>query len=228
MVRLNVDLGNIGVIVPAFNAGKTIGPLIKEIIKQGFELENIIVVDDGSSDQTMEIVSNFGVTCLRHKENIGKGSALRHGFHVARERYIERVFTLDADGQHRVTEMGSFLQKKEEYDIIVGYRHDIRNMPMLRRLVNRTTSLVVSLLSGTYLLDVQCGFRLIDLNVFRKFNLTTNNYQTESEMIVKAARSKNRIGSIPITTVYNKEKSYINPFIDTMRFIRMALGFLWR
>lgn len=228
MVRLNVDLENIGVIIPAFNAEKTVGNVITEIIMQGFKLENIIVVDDGSFDRTRDIVKSFGVTYVKHKGNIGKGAALKHGFRAAKERRIERVFTIDADGQHRATEISLFLKHKDDFDIIVGYRHDMQNMPILRRLVNRITSLVVSLLSGTYLLDVQCGFRFIDLDIFRKFGLRTNNYQTESEMIVKAARSKNRIGSIPITTLYNKERSYINPFIDTMRFIRMALEFLWR
>ncbi|MGB3342226.1 MAG: glycosyltransferase family 2 protein [bacterium] len=223
-----MDLENIGVVIPAFNAEKTIGPLITEIIKQGFKLEDIIVVDDGSFDRTGDIVESFGVIHITHKKNIGKGAALKHGFDVAREKCFERVLTLDADGQHRVSEINRFLQHKNEFDIIVGCRHDMQCMPILRRLVNRTTSLVVSLLAGSYLVDVQCGFRLIDLAIFKKFNLRTNNYQTESEMIVKAVRSKNRIGSMPITTVYNKERSYINPLVDTLRFIKMAAGFLWR
>ncbi len=228
VVRLNVDLENIGVVIPAFNAEKTIGALVTEIIKQGFRSKDIIVVDDGSCDRTGEIVRGFGVTHISHKKNIGKGATLKHGFNVAHEKSFEWVFTLDADGQHRVSEIGQFLQHKDEFDVIVGYRHDMQSMPFLRRLVNRTTSLVVSLLAGSYLLDVQCGFRLINLAIFEKIHLRTNNYQTESEMIVRAARLKNRIGSIPITTVYNKERSYINPVVDTLRFIKMAAGFLWR
>ena len=228
MVRLDVDLEDIGVIIPAFNAGKTIEGLIMDIMRQGFKTGNIIVVDDGSTDRTGEIAGKFDVTYIKHTDNIGKGAALNDGFRMARRKCLNRVFTIDADGQHRVMEMRSFLQFKDNYDIIVGCRHDIQSMPILRRLVNRITSLVVSLLSDKHLLDVQCGFRLVDLKIFENFTLRTRNYQTESEMIIKASRYKKRIGSIPITTVYNKERSYINPFLDTLRFVKMALGFLWR
>ena len=223
-----MDLESIGVVIPAFNAGKTIGNVIAEIISQGFKSENIIVVDDGSSDETGDVVRSYGVAYIKHKSNIGKGRALKSGFCFARNRYLEKVLTIDADGQHKSSEIGSFLRLKDQYDIIVGYRHDMDDMPILRRLVNRITSLVISLLSGRHLLDVQCGFRLIDLDIFSRLDLLTNNYQTESEMMVRAARLQYRIGSIPITTVYNKEKSHISPIIDTIRFVKMAVGFLWR
>ena len=228
MVRLNVDLENIGVVIPVFNAEKTIGALIEDIIKQGTEPENIIVVDDGSFDRTDEIVRCFGVTYVTHQKNLGKGAALKHGFEVAQAKHMNRVFTLDADGQHMVSEMGSFLKHKDDFDLIIGFRHNMKSMPTLRRLVNRTTSLVVSLLADSHLADVQCGFRLIDLAIFDRLILRTNNYQTESEMVIRAARLKYRIGSMSITTVYDKEKSYINPFVDTLRFLKMAVGFLWR
>lgn len=221
-------LKNIGVVIPAFNAEKTIGSLIKEIDTQGFVSENIIVVDDGSVDRTSEIADRFRVTLIIHERNVGKGAALKHGFQVALEKCIDRVFTLDADGQHRVSEMKRFLQHRDKFDLMVGFRQNMRGMPILRRLVNRITSLVVSLLAGVHLVDVQCGFRLIDLALCKRICLRTNNYQTESEMVVKAARLKSRIGSIPITTVYNNEKSHIKPVVDTLRFLRMALGFLWR
>jgi len=228
MVRLNVDKENIGIVIPVFNAEKTIGALIDDIIGQGTEPENIIVVDDGSFDRTGEIVRCFGVTCLTHQKNLGKGAALKHGFRIAQAKHMNRVFTLDADGQHMVSEMGDFLKYKDDFKLIIGFRHNMKSMPMLRRLVNRTTSLVVSLFADSHQVDVQCGFRLIDLAIFDRLILRTNNYQTESEMVIRAARLKYRIGSIPITTVYDREKSYINPFVDTLRFLKMAVGFLWR
>jgi hypothetical protein len=75
---------------------------------------------------------------------------------------------------------------------------------------------------------VQCGFRYVDLKIFRQVYLKTNNYQTESEMVIKAARYKYKIGFVPISTIYSGEKSYIDPVIDTLRFINMAVRFLWR
>ena len=228
MVRLDVDLEHIGVVIPAFNAEETIGSLIEDIITQGGRPENIIVVNDGSFDKTGEIAGGFDVTLVSHKKNLGKGAALKHGFEVARSKYINRIFTLDADGQHKVAEMDGFLKDKDKFDLIIGFRYNMASMPKLRQLVNRTTSLVVSLLAHSHLVDVQCGFRLIDLAIFDRLILKTNNYQTESEMVIKAARLKYRIGSMPITTVYDKEKSYIKPFIDTLRFLIMAVGSLWR
>jgi glycosyltransferase involved in cell wall biosynthesis len=228
VIRLHVDLERIGIIIPAFNAEKTIGPLISALKEKGFSLKNIIVIDDGSTDRTGEIVKGTGVTIITHKANIGKGAALKHGFEMARKIFLEKVFTIDADGQHRVTDIEDFMRCKDDYDIIVGCRHDVKHMPRLRQLVNRVTSLVASLLAGYYLTDVQCGFRLIDLGLFKRLRLKTNNYQTESEMIIKTLRLEKRIGSLPITTVYNNERSYINPIMDTLRFIKMAVEFLWR
>ncbi len=228
MVKSDVDLEYIGVVIPAFNVEETIGSLIEDIITQGAGPENIIVVNDGSFDKTGEIVGCFDVTLVTHKKNLGKGAALKHGFEVARSKHINRVFTLDADGQHKAAEMNGFLKDKDKFDMIIGFRYNMKSMPKLRQLVNRTTSLVVSLLADSHLVDVQCGFRFIDLAIFDRLILRTNNYQTESEMVIKAARLKYRIGSMPITTVYDKEKSHIKPFIDTLRFLMMAVGFLWR
>jgi hypothetical protein len=101
-------------------------------------------------------------------------------------------------------------------------------MPFLRRLVNRTTSLVISLFADAYVPDVQCGFRYVSLGMLDHITLRTNHYQTESEMIFKAVRTGYRIGFFPVATVYGSETSYIRPFIDTVRFICMAAGFLWR
>ncbi len=225
---MTVDMRKLGVVIPAFNAEKTIGNLIRELISYGFRKENIIVVNDGSEDNTDKVVAHFGLKVVNHRENKGKGAALKDGFHAARMRNLEEVLTLDADGQHKVSEIRDFLTLKGSYDLIIGVRDNVLRMPWLRRFVNRTTSLVVSLLTKEYVPDVQCGFRYINLDIFNKFELKTNNYQTESEMVVKAIRNGHRIGFVRITTVYNKERSYINPLMDTIRFIKMAIGFLWR
>ena len=115
------------------------------------------------------------------------------------------------------------------YDMVIGERTEIfSKMPLHRQLSNRTVNLVVSLLSGVRTTDVQCGFRFVDLKIFNNVRLKTNNYQTESEMVIRAARNKHKIGFVPITTIYGNEKSHIRGLIDTMRFINMAVRFLWR
>ncbi len=223
-----MDVKGIGVVIPAFNAEKTIGGVVKELLACGFKKEDVIVVNDGSHDRTGDIVAQTGVHAVTHSQNMGKGAALKDGFDAARKKNLRGVIALDADGQHKISEIEDFLRMKSRYDLLIGLRDYTRTMPFLRRVVNKTTSLIASLLSMTHLPDVQCGFRYVNLKLFDKIILETNNYQTETEMAIKAVQHKFRVGFTPIATVYNSEKSYIHPVIDTMRFIKMAVGFLWR
>jgi len=223
-----VAIRSTGVIIPAYNAGATIEQIIGELVKNGFKRKHIIVVDDGSIDSTGAVALRMGVQVMRHETNKGKGAALKCGFSAARQHGLEHVFTMDADGQHQVQEIHRFYAYGKDYDLCVGYRRDTGTMPFLRRLVNRTTSLVVSLFADAHVPDVQCGFRYVALNVLDHITLRTNHYQTESEMIFKALRKGYRLGFFPVATMYGDEISYIRPFIDTVRFIAMAAGFLWR
>lgn len=228
-LKYGVDLSKIGIVIPAYNAEKTVGSLVRELIGYGFKKENVIVVDDGSQDRTAEAADQAGAKVIKNGQNRGKGFALRRGFEEAEAKKLERVITLDADGQHRVSEITGFLKNARNYELLIGTRvvgHD--RMPFLRDLVNRSTSLVISLLGQGYVPDVQSGYRLIDLKLLRKFRLRTNNFQTEAELVCKAARSGCRIGFTPITAVYDGERSYIRPMIDTIRFVNMAVRFLWR
>lgn len=228
-IELSVNLNRIAVIIPAFNAEKTISKVIEQLGRYGFMNRNIIVVNDGSQDKTGDIAGAFGVTLVEHKENMGKGAALKSGFTRARKENFLKAFVIDADGQHDVTEVGEFLKIDGKYDMIIGERTDIlRHMPLDRRLTNKAVNLVVSLLSGVRTTDVQCGFRYLDLRILDRVELRTERYQTESEMVVKAARIKYRIGFVPVTTIYGSEQSHIDPLIDTVRFINMAVRFLWR
>jgi len=221
-------LNNIGVVIPAYNAEKTIGDIIRDLMDMGFETNKIIVVDDGSKDKTSIMVKNYGVEVLRSDKNIGKGGALNSGFKKAISMGLQRVFTLDADGQHQVQEIKKFLQFCEIFDLVIGIRlKNSPDMPFVRRVVNRITSLVISLLSRNYIPDVQSGYRLVNLEIFKKIKLKTKNFQTESELVFRAIKNHYRVGFVPITTLYNSERSYIIPFIDTIRFINMAVRFLW-
>ncbi len=223
-----MELDRFGVIIPAYNAAKTIKGVIEELKGRGFNGKNIILVDDGSSDDTSEIGLNSGVEVIRIRKNTGKGYALKIGFEKARAKGLDMVFTIDADGQHRVSDIGNFLPFSKEYDLIIGVRLKRRQgMPFIRRVVNRITSLVISLLSKRYIPDVQSGFRLVNLAIFKKVRLRTKNFQTESELAYQVIKRGFRINFVPVSTIYNGGKSYINPVIDTLRFIDMAIRFLW-
>ena len=224
-----MDLKHTGAVIPAYNAERTIVSVIKGLSEYGFRHENIIVVDDGSTDMTAELSKKQGITLLSHEKNVGKGAALKSGFEHARKRNLRKVFVIDADAQHDVAEIDTFVKANGCYDMTIGERTEIfKKMPLDRLLTNRTVNLVVSLLSGVRTKDVQCGFRYIDLKILESIILQTNIYETESEMVIKAAWKKFRVGFVPVSTIYGSEKSHINPFVDTLRFIRMAVRFLWR
>ncbi len=219
------------IIIPAFNEEKNLGKLLKKI-SSIIPLKNVLVVDDGSSDKTSMIAKKAGSGVLRIQNNQGKGLALRSGFDFAVESGFDAVITMDADGQHDPCEVPRFIKnfKKSGADLIIGTREqNLSEMPLLRFLVNKTTSLVTSLLAGIRVHDSQSGYRLIKRKLIERINLKTGRFQTETEIIVKAARLGFFIREIPIKTIYfDKSKSYINPFIDTVRFIKLSLQMLWR
>lgn len=224
-----MDLNKIGAVIPAYNAERTIGRLIQDLLSFGFKKDNVIVIDDGSQDKTAETAEECGVKVLKNNKNTGKGWVLNQGFDEARKKGLQKVVTMDADGQHRVNELNEFLSAHSDFDVIIGSRRkDRARMPISRKFTNRTTSLVISLLSSCYIPDVQSGYRLIDLKIFDRVRLRTRNFQTESELACKSARAGYKIGSVPVSSVYGDEISYILPLKDTLRFIRTAVGFLWR
>lgn len=211
----------VAIIIPAFNEEKNLQRLLERLAS--VDTADIVVVDDGSKDRTTDIVRGFGVTLLRHEINRGKGMAHRTGFAYAVENGYDGVITMDADGQHAPDEIDCFLKDADKADILVGTRcMSLANMPVLRYLTNKVTSLVVSLIASQRVFDSQSGYRFLATRVLRRVPLRTKRFQTESEILIKAGRMGFKIGVVPISTIYREEKSYINPFIDTGRFIGLA------
>jgi glycosyltransferase involved in cell wall biosynthesis len=215
-------------VVPAFNEGENVGGLVRKLLSY---VKEVIVVDDGSADDTFKEAQDAGATVLRHLRNCGKGAALRTGFNHALKAGYDGVITLDADGQHDYREVPLFINEVEKCgaDIVLGTRMgSVRGMPLIRLLTNIVTSLIVSILSRQRITDSQTGFRLIKREVLEKARLTTTNYETESEILIKASRKGFKITEIPIKTIYRNQASNINAFIDTLRFIRLVLKMgLW-
>ena len=209
------------VLIPSFNEGKTIGAIVKSL-----KVRNIVtyVVDDGSTDDTANIAAEEGAIVVKHKVNKGKGASLREGFkHILKKEY-DAVIVMDADGQHMVEDIDSFLKRDGETgaDMIIGNRmSDISGMPMVRVHTNRFMSWLVSLIAKQRIPDSQSGYRLFKSNLLTKIlpELVSSNYEIESEMIIRASRAGFRIDAAPIKTVYQDEKSRINPVTDTLRFI---------
>ena len=212
------------VIIPTYNESDTIGNLVSKIKKLGFD---VLVIDDGSTDNTREIVKGKSVLLLENNTNLGKGSALRRGFDYAILNEYDFVVTMDGDGQHSPTEIVRFIElaQKERAGIIVGDRmQNCIGMSWVRQMTNSFMSRFISRLAGQHIPDTQCGFRLIKIDVLKNIKLISQRFEIESEILIKAARSGFKVISTPIKTIYQGEKSKISPFIDTLRFVRLIIN----
>ena len=215
---------NIVVLMPVYNSANHLKALIDKIAQLGIK---IIVVDDGSTDSSAEIALESKVEVLRHSTNKGKGAAIRTGLEHIRGSDYDLVIIMDSDAQHKPEEINNFISRYNQTltPVIVGNRmNDTARMPLIRKLTNRFMSGIISKICRQNIPDSQCGFRLIEKNVFDNIQLKSSNYEIESEMLIKASRKGYKIDSIPISTVYREEKSYINPFIDTFRFTKLLFN----
>ena len=217
-------------VIPAYNAARHL-PAVIDRVAGHVPRDRILVVDDGSSDETRDVAARAGATVVPHAQNQGKGAAIRTGLARAQELGPTFAILLDADGQHNPDDIPAFVARQRETgaDMVVGNRLvRAANMPWLRKATNYVTSAVVSLLAGRHVPDSQNGYRLVRVAHFKKFPLTTSRYEIESEMIIRAGRAGGKIASVPVETIYGDERSFINPLVDTGRFLRMVgKSFFW-
>ncbi|HQO09874.1 MAG TPA: glycosyltransferase family 2 protein [Clostridiales bacterium] len=216
---------NFRILIPAYNSERYIDDLFDRIEKMGL-LDKVVVVNDGSKDNTVKICNNRGVTVLSNERNGGKGSALKKGFKFMVENNVEFFLTIDSDLQHDVKFIPEFIKKYEETgaDIIVGNRlGETSTMPIERVFSNRTTSFIVSIISGCKIPDSQSGYRLIKTSALNDLTLTCDKFEMESEILIKAGRKGRKIDSVPISALYEGAHSSISVFKDTYRFIRLVI-----
>ena len=210
-----------GAVICALNEAGSILTVLRGV-KRYIQPDHIVVVDDGSSDETASIAESENVNVIRHPVSRGKGEALKSGFkYLLSITCIETILTVDADGQHDTEEIPSFIEyyETEQTDLLIGNRMVFTGeMPRIRIFANKLASAAVSLMTGCRVEDSQSGYRLIRTSFLKQLNLVTSHYETESEIIIKAGREKAIIKSIPIRSIYEGEKSAINPILDTLRF----------
>ncbi|MFA5410601.1 MAG: glycosyltransferase family 2 protein [Candidatus Omnitrophota bacterium] len=215
------------VVIPTYNEAGAIGGLIRQVRQQGLEA---VVIDDGSSDNTADIAQDAGATVFRNKDNKGKGASLIKGFKYALANDFDAVITMDGDGQHLPEEIPFFLRLAQYSDsaLLIGNRmFKTKTMPGIRIFTNKLMSWLISGVTKQKIPDTQCGFRLLKKEALEKMRLNTSKYETETEMLIQASRLGLKIESVPVKTIYRGEKSQINPFVDTLRFIKFMVKELW-
>ena len=213
------------VLLPAFREAQRIGGVVRELVREGHD---VLVVDDGSPDDTSSVAREAGATVIRCDVNRGKGAALETGFKVAREKGYAAVLTMDADGQHLPAEAQRFVDafRRGGVDVLIGNRMtDSAHMPIVRRCTNRFMSWLLGVMMKQHVPDTQCGFRLYRANALPYVVARSQGFAAESEVLLRLADQGFTIGSVPISTVYGGETSKINPVRDTVRFFRMLVAY---
>jgi glycosyltransferase involved in cell wall biosynthesis len=207
-------------LIPAYNEAQRIAPVVNNTLKH----LPVLVVDDGSQDDTAITAENSGATVLRQVSNQGKGAALRAGFRWAINKGYEAVITLDADGQHDPAEIPKFLTDYQAHraDLIIGAR-DFSQMPFVRRLANTSGQKLFSWALGQPVQDNQSGYRLISHRLLEVL-LTSDEqgFEFEVEMIVTCIQQGFELDWVPIKTIYAGESSHINPVQHATNFLRVV------
>lgn len=211
--------------VPAYNEESSIESLIFDISAY-VPSEHIVVVDDGSQDETAKRAGECGATVLSHKRNFGKGRAIQTAIQYGIQHGYQWVVFMDADLQHPPSFLPYFMLEidKGRADVILANRTDrFAQMPIHRQLSNGITSIMISLIAGTRIHDSQCGYRAICLRHLQKIEFSETGFQLESEMLIKLGQAGACFREIPIQTVYANENSSIDPIRDTLQFIKLFI-----
>ena len=186
-------------VIPAYQDENHIGDIVRRTRER---VDHVLVIDDGSSDQTARRAREAGAEVIVHDQNRGKGEAIKTGLGQGIGREVAWVILLDSDGQHLPEEIDRFLSAAASATrptFFIGNRmNDVARMPFIRRVVNRCMSSQISRVCGQRIPDTQCGFRMVQ------------GY---------------RIESVPITTVYSDEVSKIRPLRDAIRFFKLMLRY---
>ncbi len=197
----------VAIVIPLYNEERVIKQTLHELKKQRPD-DTIIVVDDGSSDQSYDKACLPGVYLLRHIINLGQGAALQTGIEFAKKLGCKYVITFDADGQHCAKDIERFVTilRKDEADIVLCSRFlgKAENIPPVKRYFLRIASWVEHILTGIKLSDVHNGFRAINIAKFPNFIITQNRMSHASEIIDLIKHLKMRYKELPCTIRYSK------------------------
>jgi len=227
-----LDDRGIAVVVPCYNAGDRVRPVIESLLQQ---TTRVIVVDDGSSDGCTDGLDSGGARVVKLDPNQGKGFAMLRGFQEAlADTAVTYVAIVDADGQHDATELPRLLDAAiaADADLLIGSRtFDGPEVPWRSRFGNKLTAFMTKLLYGHAIGDTQSGYRLHSRRFLIEVlsSLEGGRYETEMAILVKALRGDFKVATEPIQTIYEEDNasSHFNKLRDTFRISRVLFSF-WR
>jgi glycosyltransferase involved in cell wall biosynthesis len=218
-------------IIPAYEAGRTIGAVVADI--RGY-CSRIIVVDDGSHDDTAARAASAGAEVLRHALNAGKGAAIVTGLKALSRDGVARALTLDADGQHLGSEIPVLLAVSDAapHAIVVGVRKkEGHPIAFINRLGNWFADRVLRVVAGRPLPDTQSGFRIYPVATTLALDVQSTRYDFETEVLLRAARRGVGLVGVPVAVYYPpvaERVSHYRPAKDTLRIVRTVARVVFR
>lgn len=221
-------------LIPAHNESRTIRSVVDACLRH---VDMVVVIDDGSTDGTTDILAGSGARVVRHSSNAGKGRRLLEGLSECFEAGAAQVVTLDADGQHDPEMIPAFLACAQKYReaIIIGDRSaDTKRMPRNRAFGNRVGSFFIGWACATKLRDAQCGMRLYPVGMWRKVEVPphqVDRFLFETAVLLHAAESGVPFVTLPIAARYEgfvHRPSHFDPMRDFLQLTALVAGFLCR
>jgi len=194
------------IVLPAKDEGTRIEAVIADIKKEGYR--NIVVVDDGSTDNTARISAYAGATVIRHKINLGAGAATQTGISHAISKGAHYIVTLDADQQHYPSDITTLVNKlvDDKLDVVIGNRFMGGNkIPFTREILNGVGNIVSFMASGIWIHDSQSGFKVMSASFAKKSPLVSAGYEFCIEIIRYMKMHKANYAEVPIKVMYSKE-----------------------
>ena len=223
------NLSKVYILIPLFNEAEVIEEIIKKLSNV---FKNIVVVNDGSTDESFHILKNLDVHLINHPINMGQGSAISTGFDYISKSDAEALITFDADGQHSVEDAEVFANAilNSKSDIIFGSRFikHSHNIPFLKRQVLTFATKITNFFSGMNLTDTHNGMKAIKKDALSMIDIEINGYAFESELIQCVSRKKLKYSELPTNIIYTKYsklkgQSLMNGFIILEDLIKMWL-----
>ncbi|MFD1095969.1 DUF2062 domain-containing protein [Salegentibacter chungangensis] len=221
------------ILVPTYNNAGSLASVLQDLL---FYTSNLIVVNDGSTDDTLDILKSFPQLLVHHLEkNSGKGVALNTGFKIAEKEGYDYAISIDSDGQHYPDDLDVFLSELEgkapedKELLLVGDRNMGRDgIPGKSSTGNKFSNFWFLVVTGTQLHDTQSGYRLYPLKVVNSIPLYTRKFEYEIEIIVKAAWRQVKVKNIPIKVFYEEENrvTHFRPFWDITRIVVLYMWFV--
>lgn len=215
------------ILIPAFNEEKHVGSVVRSLRIAGYK--HIVIVNDGSNDQTEKVAKDAGAEVINHIINRGQGAALRTGIEYLRENIRpEVVVTFDADGQHRAKDIKSLIDPimHGKYEVALGSRFlsSGTNLSVGRRVILKAAVLFTNLISNTNLTDTHNGLRALSLSALDKIDIRSRGMEHASEIIDDIVKHKLRYVEVPVRVIYSgysRKKGQ-----RTMNFWKIGLKFL--